>query len=57
MQESIWADGCPKNVKEEMKLNIQDLLLMGVDYLVKNYFMKKGFKNIETDGYLSLRYL
>ena len=53
MQESIWADGCPKNVKEEMKLNIQDLLLMGIDFLVKNYFMKKGFKVIETNGKLN----
>jgi hypothetical protein len=54
MQESIWADGCPKNVKEEMKLSIQDLLLMGVDFLVKNYFMKKGFKVIETNGNINM---
>lgn len=50
MQESIWADGCPLNVREDMKLKIQDLLLMGIDFLVKNYFMKQGFKVIETNG-------
>lgn len=44
IKESIWADGCPKNVKEEMKLNNQDLLLLAVDYVVKNVAIPNGFK-------------
>ncbi len=43
-KESIWADGCPKNVKEEYKLTTQELLLLAVDYVVKQYAMKNGFK-------------
>ncbi len=42
--ESIWAAGCPQNVKEEQKLSFQDLLVLGVDYIVKQFALKRGFK-------------
>lgn len=44
IKESIWADGVPQNVKEEMKLNTQDLLLLAVDYAVKSICIPNGFK-------------
>ncbi len=43
-KESIWAAGCPKEVKEEYKLQVTDLLLLAVDYVVKNFAIKNGFK-------------
>lgn len=44
IRESMWADGVPQNVKEEFKLNLQDLLLLAVDYTVKNMCIPNGFK-------------
>ena len=42
--ESIWADGCPENVKDEYKLNIGELLSFAVDYIVKVFCIPEGFK-------------
>lgn len=42
-KESIWADGCPANVSENSKLKIEELLLLAVDYVVKEYALKNGF--------------
>ncbi len=44
IKESIWADGCPKNIKEEFKLTIPQLLVLGVDYVVKKFAVPHGFK-------------
>ena len=54
MQESIWADGCPQNVDEKMKCNTQDLLLMAVDYFIKNYAIPNGFKIEGANGKIGL---
>ena len=54
MQESIWADGCPQNVDEKMKINIQELMLMGIDFFVKKYAIPNGFKIEQTNGKLGL---
>lgn len=54
LKESIWADGCPENVKEEYRLTVPELLVLAVDYVVKQYAIKNGFKieqataNIQT---------
>ncbi len=42
--ESIWADGVPQNVSEDMKLQFKDVLLLGIDHVVKHFAMPKGFK-------------
>ena len=44
MPESIWADGIPENIKEEDKINQEQLHAMSVDYIVKNIILPKGFK-------------
>lgn len=44
IKESIWAAGCPKEVKEEYKLSIKELLLLAVDFVVKQFAVKNGFK-------------
>ncbi len=44
VKESIWAAGCPQNVKEEYKLTIPQLLVLGVDYVVKRFAAAHGFK-------------
>ena len=54
MQESIWADGCPKNVDEKMKINIQELLMMGIDFLIKKYAIPNGFKIEQTNAKLNM---
>lgn len=54
MQESIWADGCPQNVDEKMKLTVQDLMLMGIDFFIKKYAIPNGFKIEQTNAKLSL---
>lgn len=44
LKESIWADGVPANIKDEFKMEIKDLLSMGVNFLSENIFNKEGFK-------------
>lgn len=54
IKESIWADGCPQNVKDEMKLNLQDLLLLAVDYVVRYVCVPNGFKIEQAMGKLGV---
>ncbi len=42
--ESIWADGIPQNIKDEDKINQEQLHAMAVDYITKNIILPKGFK-------------
>lgn len=42
--ESIWADGCPKNVLEEDKLQPLDLLKLGINFVVDKCLVPNGFK-------------
>lgn len=46
--ESIWADGVPQNLKHDMVLNYEQLLQMGIDYIVKNFAIPNGFKVEQT---------
>lgn len=42
--ESVWADGVPENIKEEDKLNLDLLVAMATDFLMKNVVIPSGFK-------------
>ena len=42
--ESIWADGCPENVLEEDKLQPNELLRMGINFVVEKCLLPNGFK-------------
>lgn len=46
--ESIWADGVPQNLKPDMVLNYEQLLQMGIDYIVKKFAIPNGFKVEQT---------
>ena len=42
MPESIWADGVPKNLKEEDKLTTKEIFKMAVNFITKNVLLEKG---------------
>ena len=42
--ESIWAPGVPEKINEDDKLQMDQLVSMAVDYLMKNVIIPKGFK-------------
>ena len=44
LPESIWADGIPQNIKEEDKLDLDLLVAMATDFLMKNVVIPSGFK-------------
>ena len=42
--ESIWAAGVPQNIDEKDVINLELLVAMATDYLMKNVVIPKGFK-------------
>jgi len=44
IKESIWADGVPTNVDPKFVLQVPELLLMAVDFVVKNIVVPSGYK-------------
>ncbi|MGM9969495.1 MAG: hypothetical protein ACI35S_03760 [Anaeroplasma sp.] len=42
--ESIWADGCPENIKDEDVLKIEDLHSMAINHVMEKCLLPKGFK-------------
>lgn len=52
--ESIWADGIPQNVSEDMKLKIEDLLLMAIDFVIKKNLIPNGFKIEQALGKIDM---
>lgn len=44
MPESIWADGVPANIKDEDRLEQNDLLGLAIDYVMKAVIIEGGFK-------------
>lgn len=42
--ESIWAPGIPENIQESDKIDIDMLVAMATDYLMKNFIIPRGFK-------------
>ncbi len=42
--ESIWAPGVPEKINDDEVLNMDNLVSMAVDYVMKNVVIPKGFK-------------
>ena len=48
VKESIWAAGCPQNIREDMKVNPHEMLLMGINFIVKHFAPKFGYQVLQV---------